>query len=381
VRRSIPHISRYSHSDTSPWLIQGLRGSDGKRRRLFFPTKEAAETELARIKAEDNGALLLDASIRVMAREGTELLKPYGKSLRDAVEFYLAHLRSKPAAIVTVSALVTEFLAEQSRLGRSATHQNDQRQRYNRFLASFADREAQSIGPSEITAFLGSLALSPQSVNNFRACLSALFNFGAKRGYLERNPVAAIERIKRVDEPPEIFTPADLQRLLENAPTDLLPCLAIGAFAGLRTAEILRLEWSDIDLLLGHLNVRAKISKTAKRRLIVMAPALCEWLSLSPHSTGKLWPRSEREYHSVCQTARAAAGLAKWPNNGLRHSFASYHLAKHMDAPRLALDLGHTSTSMIFQHYRELVTPEAAETYWNIAPEARAATNIVPMVA
>ena len=34
--------------------------------------------------------------------------------------------------------------------------------------------------------------------------------------------------------------------------------------------------------------------------------------------------------------------------------------------PRLALDMGHVTPHMIFNHYREIVTPEEAERYWNI---------------
>jgi integrase len=364
-------------------MLQGLR-ENGKRKRLFFATKAEAEAELARIKAEDNGAILLDASIRMMAREGTEQLRPFGKTLRDAVAFYLAHLRSNPAKSITVAALVTEFLAEQSRLGRSLVHQNDQRQRLSRFLARFSDREVQSITPGEITAWLGlcggSEPLSAQSVNNYRARVSSLFGYAVKRGYLEKNPVVAVGKVKVEDEPPEIFTPEELRRLLEAATPELLPCLAIGAFTGMRTAELLRLEWKDVHLLdRQYLEVRAKKSKTAQRRLITLSPNLLAWLSPYAEHAGKIWLGTRREYHTACQTARTDAELPKWPNNGLRHSFASYHLAKHQDAPRLALDLGHTSPTLIFSNYREIVTPEAADQYWNILPER--AANIVPMVA
>ena len=66
--------------------------------------------------------------------------------------------------------------------------------------------------------------------------------------------------------------------------------------------------------------------------------------------------------------ARKAAGLARWPNNGLRHSFASYRLAAIHDAPRVAVELGHTSPQMLYSTYRELVLPEEADRYWKIGP-------------
>lgn len=63
-----------------------------------------------------------------------------------------------------------------------------------------------------------------------------------------------------------------------------------------------------------------------------------------------------------------AAGLTKWPKNGLRHSFASYRLTAINDAPRVASELGHTSPQMLYSTYREVVRPEEAERYWKIEP-------------
>lgn len=73
---------------------------------------------------------------------------------------------------------------------------------------------------------------------------------------------------------------------------------------------------------------------------------------------------------------RVAAKLAEWPNNGLRHSFASYRLAAIHDAPRIAMELGHTSPQMLFSTYREVVRPKEAERYWKILP-AEETANVV----
>ena len=53
----------------------------------------------------------------------------------------------------------------------------------------------------------------------------------------------------------------------------------------------------------------------------------------------------------------------------MRHSYASYHLALHQSADKTALEMGHRDTNMLFRHYRELVTKEAAIGYWNIGPK------------
>jgi len=43
-------------------------------------------------------------------------------------------------------------------------------------------------------------------------------------------------------------------------------------------------------------------------------------------------------------------------------------LGRIKDAAALALEMGHTDSGMIFDHYRELVKPKDAERFWNIRP-------------
>src|SRR5207237_5884983 len=122
--------------------------------------------------------------------------------------------------------------------------------------------------------------------------------------------------------PPEIFTVDELRALLEAAAAqapDVLPVLAIGAFAGLRDAEIKRLDWSEVDLARGFIEVKAAKAKSARRRIVPIQPNLTEWLRPYAAMKGSVAPEGARgKLDRVCK----AAGLSRWPNNGLRHWFA-----------------------------------------------------------
>jgi integrase len=203
-----------------------------------------------------------------------------------------------------------------------------------------------------------------------------VFSYAESRGIIERNPISRTAKPKLVNGSPEIFSVDELRALLEsansNAP-DVLPMLAIGAFAGLREAEIQRLDWSEVDVTRQHIEVTAAKAKSAKRRIVPIQPNLLAWLQPYTGMKGAVVPKGARRKLS---RARQAATLASWPTNGLRHSYASYRFATCQDAPRVSAEMGHISPQMLFSIYRELVLPEEAERYWKIEPAAEAA-NVV----
>ena len=61
----------------------------------------------------------------------------------------------------------------------------------------------------------------------------------------------------------EIFTPGELSKLLAAASPRVATCIAIQAFAGVRTAELFRLTWPDIERRPGHIEIVAGKAKTA----------------------------------------------------------------------------------------------------------------------
>jgi integrase len=206
-----------------------------------------------------------------------------------------------------------------------------------------------------------------------------LFAFGVTRRWCTENPVAHTTRAKETEGDIVILSVAQTAQLLEAASGETLPFWAIGAFAGLRRAEVERLDWAQVDFESGLIEVKARHSKTARRRLVTMQPNLCAWLApYRAHRRGSVCPGNLR---LRTEADRDRAGLREnWPNNALRHSFGSYHLAHFKDAPALALQMGN-SPDVIFRHYRELVKPKEAKRYWQIMPSGDAVKKVVAFAA
>jgi len=347
---------------------------------MFFKTRAEADAEAMRQRTllERHGREAIGLSPREMSDFITarKKLAEYSETIDDAVKFRVDYLERVRRSGTTVAQLSKEVLEAKRKDGLSAKYIGMLRLYLKRFCRDFGERPVAGIGPEELDNWLRSLPGSPKTRADYRANIGVLFSYAARRRMIDFNPIAFTAKPKLIDRPPEIFMVDELRALLEAAQRtepSVVPMLAIGAFAGLREAEIKRLEWSEVDLARGHIEVKAAKAKSARRRLVPIQANLALWLRHYSGLVGQVVPDAAR---GKLDRVRKDAGLARWPKNGLRHSFASYRLAAIHDAPRVASELGHTTPQLLYSTYRELVRPEEAERYWKIAPTA-ATENVV----
>jgi len=361
------------------WVVDG--SMNGKRLRRFFETKAEANSWCAMKNTEllNQGAegTLYDSRLRLMAEHGAEQLKPFDKTIADAVEHYRRYLEANQRSC-RAARCVDELLKAKRADGKSKPYLNDLAYRLVRFAMDFPNQMVATITTAQIDDWLRALDLSPQSRQNFRRVVYTLFEFAISRGYAVENPVGKTAKVRIVSTAPGILTVSETARLLEAASPDILPCLAIGAFAGLRRAELERLDWSELDFESGLIQVKAEKSKTAQRRFVTMQPNLREWLLPQRQHKGNVMPE---DFRRQFEAAREAAGIMKWPDNALRHSFAPYHLAFFKNAAATALELGHHDSRVTFAHYRELVRPKDAALYWKICPASGVRSKMISISA
>lgn len=343
------------------WKVDARTKQGGSRK--FFKTKIEAETFATQCRT-------------TRGNEGTSAfgnveLAKYGKSVQQAIDFYLEHLRAVEKS-VSVSAAMEELISSKKSSGRSEQYCRDLRHRLSRFQKGFPAATVATITAKEIDTWLAGLPLAPGTRNTFRRDIRTLLSFCEKRGYCQTNEATKTELATTVDKPASILKPTQASTLLGACGDDLVAYVAIPLFAGLRAAELQKLDWSEIDLDSGHIEVTAAKSKTARRRLVPISENLRAWLEPVLKLAGPVAPVGLR---NRLDDAKEAAGFKTWESNAMRHSYGSYRLAKCQDAAKVSLEMGN-SPQMVFAHYRELVKPKEAERYWKIVPGVKGA-NVV----
>src|SRR6516165_6949975 len=327
MRKPTLTIRPYPHSKTHRFVLD-LRAF-GKGRK-FFKTRDEAKAERLRvlntIKKHGREALELsgrDISDFVTAKRQ---LAQYGKTITDAANFLVDHLERVRRCRITVAQLADEVLEAKRKDGRSAKYIDMLRLYFKRFRQDFCERLIADITVEELDTWLRDLPGSPKTRADYRANIGVLFSYAAQRRMIDFNPISFTAKPKLIDKAPEIFAVDELRALLQTAERqapDVLPMLAIGAFAGLRDAEIKRLDWSEVDAR-GHIEVKAARAKSARRRIVPIQPNLAAWLRPYAGMMGDVVPVAAR---GKIERLRKVTGLARWPKNGLRHSFSSYRLA------------------------------------------------------
>ena len=231
-----------------------------------------------------------------------------------------------------------------------------------------------SVTVEEMQKYVDGSGVAPRTKIGFAVAASQLWKFGEKRRWVTENIPALIDRPTPDDNEIFAFSVEESQALLNaSVSLEMLPFVAIGMFCGVRREEMCRLSelklyGKVINLENRTVTIPAEVAKKRSRRIIdIQHPTLCEWLA--PYLKRGLLPGSA-DATTVNELLRDLAKTAqvKWVQNGLRHSYASYHLAKFKDIARLAYYMGEKDATVIYNHYAQLRTPEEAERFWNLRP-------------
>ena len=340
---------------------------EGKRRRFFFRTEKAARLRLSEIESDFHAAgrrwTSASATTKATVIRILDEIQSQGLTLEQVWDAYRSGKILREASGKKLADAIQEVLEAKIAANRRPIYLAE----LGRYLRLFArGRESMDVGSfgvAEIEAWFSERKERPSSRAGNLGKLSALFDHCWRRGYIKENPCLRVEKPHVEVGVPEILSVDQCEGLMKAAletDRDLLPELALGLFAGVRPNEIARLDWSRIDLQRNLLTVDAAASKVRHRRLVNLHPTCVVWLKLGGELPSGLNRRRRMD------ALKEAANIQSWPHDVLRHTAASHLVALH--GARIAAEtLGHSET-MLFKHYRELVTSQETARFWSILP-------------
>jgi integrase len=320
-------------------------------------------------------------------------------SPEEAARFFMRHNAKEPRKI-SVPDAVTKCLAQATADGKSSARVK-QLEWGLKALAAETNLHVADLSPSWVSRYLTEMVAGERTKKNARDVLGYFGRWLVLHGYLSRgtNLIEGVQRYSMKPGEIQIFTPREVSLLLAHASAKLLPYVAIGAFAGLRGAEIQRLDWSEVEILdpkpnakqrdFGWIEVKAEKSKTDVRRLVPIKPNLAAWLKDYKQKDGPVCPFKNvvNELMDLVVSINNALPKATpekermvWKKNGLRHSYISYRVAECADVARVADESGN-SPAIIKANYLRRVKPDAAAEWFTVGPSPEGSKKIISLAA
>ena len=176
----------------------------------------------------------------------------------------------------------------------------------------------------DVESWLNTQPFSLKTRANYLRDLGILFNFAVARRWIAENPCTFIEKPSELDREVSALKPEEASRLLAACPDAFLPGVCLKLFAGLRTSELLSLDWSEVSA--SEIVVRGAKAKTRQRRIVAISENLAAWLQSHRKPSGRVAPFLQNAWHRSLEAIAESAGLAL-PPNVLRHSFGSSRMA------------------------------------------------------
>ena len=351
--------------------------------RLKAAQLNAGKIEAADVSASDRDELAAarkiagDTPLLSALREWNEARELCGHNLLGAVRFYADHFKQTGLKRISVKDAVIAFLKSKRDEGINT------KASYEKILPRLrdgvlGDLGLESIGKEQLAEWISSAfavneaeRVHPETFNTARRRFVTMWKWARDEGYLPKLAKTAPEEIKTRKDSAKDHQPIGIMKLdgwrsalaliRKDAP-ELLASLVLGGFCGLRRSELMAQKWADIDLKRGHLRVTKAKPRTPARRLVPISRAACSWLALCPKDQELIGPSWASDH---VRFRIKAAGI-ECPENAFRHSFISYRCAESGSVDRTAQEAGN-SPKIVFQHYRELVTPKDGKLWFNLS--------------
>lgn len=201
--------------------------------------------------------------------------------------------------------------------------------------------------------------VGPSTVNRDLAYLKAALTW-ANTMHGKQVPALAWKHLRLKEPEHRIrFAGADeFTNLLQAAHASVQPVIVAAVTTGLRKANLLSLDWHQIDL--GRSKITIPRSKGRKPLLVRITPPLAAVLGRTPpkERKGRVFDRTN--FRRRWEAAVKAAGMVDFHFHDLRHTFASWARMNGADLADICEAMGHSTVAVTMRYAH--IKPDARDT-------------------
>ena len=340
---------------------------DKKTIKRNFPTEHQAKAFIDSFEPLANASLGSLNSPDMMDAARARLILPEKYTLVEAVKGFLDGQATIEPLSPTMG--IERFLSQKKKAGRSTKTLATYRAHLSRLMS--LPMPIHEITKADLEGTIKDSDSQTYRANLFRD-YKIFLKWAVENSHANENVAEKLEKPTVIRKLAEVFTNDQVVSLLYVASEidqSIAAEYAIGFFAGIRPEELSKLRWKHVGP--DRIHIPPEIAKTRQQRFVDIHPVLEEWLR------GKRGKDSDRvckgekfKRQTVAKAIKKTAGLKTWPKDGLRHTFASNHLAHFRNAGETSIQLGHIrNRDMLFDHYRNLIGREDAAAFWRLSPE------------
>lgn len=319
---------------------------------INYTLNETDKAALALLKS--TGSNVLDAAIVAKAaiEAGRGKIKRTLKCISAGVEM----LKQLERTVSFATAVEAAIEARRDRRTRTVYDFRYFTRRFMLRCKGLSRRRVRSITPKECAEYIEMAFDTPRQRQKARLILSGVFGTAVKRGWCDSNPVARVEAPRVIENPVPILNPKEIEQITTTAQEyqDGRCAAAVGMmlYAGIRPHEVARLTWEQVDLQEQAIYILPRHSKTGGARRVTIHRPLLKILRLHVGKDAqKICPANWLVHW---RKLRCAAGWSKekrWPQDALRHTFASYYLSFFRSFSELQLEIGHRDSTLLRTRY------------------------------
>jgi integrase len=295
-----------------------------------------------------------------------ELMEKLQKGGTDALD------RESAERGMTMASAVRDYL--RMKQGVSEAHMAKMKRVTDGLLEAFRGPVG-AVNPMRAAQWFAKVEGAPTTRAGWHRYASGFFGWCVDMELIERNPLRRVSAPK-AESKRSLLLPRELRAILKAEMSDELRAwFLLGAFAGLRSIEVHRMRWEDVDAKTGQIEVRREVSKQSSglpERIVDFTEPLKQRKKFFAGRRGQISRPGSLKLYREREALIAELheqDLLPWaalPENALRHSFATYHLARGQDAAKTAHQLGHSSVALVLKTYAVPARKADWRAWWRL---------------